>query len=312
MKKSLFLLAVALLIVCNVSFSQIATTTDNEKKVDIQLVSLKGNKLTGEIRPVLKFRGHGDWNEIGIRQPIAWNASGEILHAPGNDGEKWEYARLTDGIWLKFNPGNWFRLVDPTKNVTSLSVLRISFSIPGLEYSYGVYYFDFIDVPVEWEMPEEAPSTVATRLGVKTFTGESYYLWDDNESPNYYESRYLNGDVRLECVTSKKGMAKFTLQLKVENPKEENGQAKVYVGEIKYIDDKGSYVSEPINQFFTVRKGEWSEVEINPTVPFFFMQATICKWLQITLKNDNNGRDHFLTAYEVPINTIVSDTQGKK
>ena len=313
MKKSVLLLAVVLLTISNVSFSQIATTTDNDKKVDVQLVSLTGNKLTGEIRPVLKFRGHGDWDKIGIRQPIAWNANGEILRAPENDVEMWADTRLTDGIWLKFNPGNWFRLVDPTKSVPSLSVLRISFSIPGLEYSYGVHYFDFIDVPVEWEMPEAAPTTVAARLGVKPFTGRSYYLWEDKESPDYYKSRYLYGDVRLECVSrdSKTGIARFTLQLKVDNPKEEQAQAMVYVGEIKYIDDKGSYISESINQFYPVRKGEWTEVEIDPSMPFFFKQATTCKWLQITLKNDQDGRDHFFTAYDVPINTVVSDTQNK-
>ncbi|MBQ5975413.1 MAG: hypothetical protein IJL48_06880 [Bacteroidales bacterium] len=283
--------------------SQVANTTDLKNKVDAQLVSLKGDKRTGEIRPVLKLKGTSDWTEIDIHQPIAWNADGEILTSPYNDGDVHEKAIITNGIWTKFIVGRWFRLLDPTRSMESISILRIPFSSPGLQYYYGYDSFDFIDVPVEWEEPETAPTSVAKRLDLQPFSGVSYYLWEDNVSPSYYDGHYLEGEVRLECVSqdNKKGITTLTLQLKVNNPKEENGQTQVYIGRIKYIDDKGTYKTIIIKKFFNVQKEEWTELEVKTTEPIFHKEVKSCKWLQISVKNEKSGREHFLTAYDVPI-----------
>ena len=304
---------VTLLVNANtVVHSQVATGTDIKNAIDVQLVSLKGDKRTGVIRPVLKLRGKNDWTEIEIHQPIAWNADGEILRAPEDDGGVYKKTKITNGLWTKFIVGSWFCIVDPTRSVKSLSILRIPFSPSGLQYYYGYDSFDFIDVPVEWEEPETAPTSVAKRLSVEPFSGVSYYLWEDNESYVYYDEHYLDGEVRLECVgqNNKTGTTILTLQLKVSNPKEENGRLQIYIGRIRYIDNKGTYKSTAINQYFNVSKGEWTEIEVKTKDPIFFKEANLCKWIQISVKNKEGGRNHYLTAYDVPIHTLQQTTNS--
>ena len=308
MKKYIICLVSLLFFAHTNTYSQIATAIDNVKVVEVQLVSLKGDRRTGEIRPILKLRGLKDYTEIQLHQALAWNADGEILRAPGDDDGVYETVKISNGIWTKCNIGKWFRLYDPTRSVTSLSILRFPFTYNNAEYQYGDYYVDFIDVPVEWEEPEAAPILVANRLGVKSFDGVSHYFWTSSDNTSYGESRYLEGDVRLECISrdAKTGVTTLALQLKVDNPKEENGKNTVYVGYLKYIDDKGSYNVFKIDQYYSVQKGEWSEIEIRTTKAIFFNEATHCKWMQIVVKNDERMYDHVLTAYDVPIQTQLS------